>query len=201
MSQLDLPLATPGVTPRYPSAAYYYSIPELVIYKSYPSRPPTGMTDEQYLDWLRKQEPEIAFDPARLRTQQDWIKAGEIVFYAPTSLSETGGRGRRNVRPWFIRSKGHPEKGPSACASCHIQVREDGTAIAGAPLGAGTPTDAFITPWPPLEGEPLAARNAGLKRDFTAPWLNPDPNADFALAPLVHLPAGAASRSSAMKDA
>jgi len=54
MSQLDLPLATPGATPRYPSASYYYSIPELVIYKSYPSRPPSGMTEEQYLDWLRR---------------------------------------------------------------------------------------------------------------------------------------------------
>src|SRR5579871_221590 len=86
MSKLDLPLATPGATPKYPPANYYYSIPELVIYKSYPSRPPAGMSEEQYTEWLGKQEPEIAFHPESLRTREDWIRAGEVVFYAPMSL-------------------------------------------------------------------------------------------------------------------
>jgi hypothetical protein len=195
MNQLDLPLATRGVTPRYLSASYYYSIPELVIYKSYPSRPPSGMPDEQYLDWLRKQEPEIAFDPASLHTQQDWIKAGEMVFYAPMSLTAAGTGTRRNTwRPWFIRTKGQLEKGPSACASCHVQVREDGTLVPGAPGGAGTPGQEFRTVWPKLEGEQLAAREAAMKRDFAAPWLNPDPNANLELVPLLNLRNGMLAR-------
>ena len=98
MSRLDLPLATPGTTPRYPSASYYYGIRELVIYKPYPSCPLSGMAEERYLDWLRKQEPEIAFDPERLHTQEDWIKAGEIVFYEPMSLTTAGVQGGRNSR-------------------------------------------------------------------------------------------------------
>jgi hypothetical protein len=162
MSRLDLPLATPAATPRYPSADYYYSIPEVVIYKSYASRPPAGMTEKEYLDWLRNQEPQIAFNPENLRTEEDWIKAGELVFYAPMSLTTVGAQsGRNSWRPWFIRTKGQLEKGLSACASCHVQVREDGTLIVGAPNGAGTPGEEFPKNWPKLEGEELAAR----KRD------------------------------------
>ena len=33
-----------------------------------------------YLDWLKQQEPEIIFDPAKLHTKEDWIAAGKIVF-------------------------------------------------------------------------------------------------------------------------
>lgn len=184
MSKLDLPLATPGVTPRYPPASYYYSIPELVIYKSYPSRPPAGMTKERYLEWLREQQPEIAFDPGQLHTQEDWIKAGEIVFYAPMSLSTASAQTGLNAwRPWFIRTKGQLEKGPSACASCHVQVREDGTLLAGAPNGAGTPGQEFPRAFAKLEGEQLVARKAAMQRDFATPWLIPDPNAILDLVP------------------
>lgn len=193
MSRLDLPLATPTATPRYPSGSYYYSIPELVIYKSYPSRPPSGMTEEQYLDWLRKQEPELAFDPGRLHTQEEWIKAGEIVFYAPMSLTTTGAQNGRNTwRPWFIRTRGQLEKGPSACASCHVQIRDDGTLIAGAPNGAGMPGQDFPRGRAILGGEQSAARDAELKRDFGAPWLNPDPNA--GIDPLIPLRNGMLAR-------
>jgi hypothetical protein len=195
MSRLDLPLATPAATPRYPPAAYYYSIPELVIYKSYPSRPPAGMTEDQYLDWIRKQEPEIAFHPERLRTQEDWIRAGELVFYAPMSLTTAGARaGRNQWRRWFVRTKGQLEKGPSACASCHVQLRDDGTIIPGAPFGAAMPGEEISTGRAELQGDQLAARNARLKREFAAPWLNPDPNANLELLPLLKLRNGMATR-------
>jgi hypothetical protein len=46
------------------------------IYKSYaiyhPSKEPAG-----YLDWLREQEPQLAFDSAQLQTEADWISAGK----------------------------------------------------------------------------------------------------------------------------
>ena len=169
MSRLDLTLATPSATPRYPSASYYYSIPELVIYKSYSSRPPGGMPEEQYLEWIGKQEPEIAFLPDRLHTQEDWIRAGELVFYAPTAFTTTGVRGGRNQwRPWFIRTKGQLEKGLSACASCHVQLREDGAIVPGAPFGAGMPGQE-VPRAAKLDGEQLAARKEAMKRDFGAP--------------------------------
>ncbi len=39
------------------------------------------------MEWLKKQQPEIAFDPSELKTREDWIKAGEVVFNTPTSHS------------------------------------------------------------------------------------------------------------------
>jgi hypothetical protein len=40
-----------------------------------PGREPAG-----YMEGLKQKEPEIGFDPSRLRTKQDWINAGEVVF-------------------------------------------------------------------------------------------------------------------------
>lgn len=153
MSQLDSPLASPGATPHYPPASYYHRIPELVIYKSYPSRPPSAMTEEQYLDWLPKQEPEIAFDPERLRTQEDWIKAGELVFDAPMSLTTAGARsGRSQWRPWFIRTKGQLEKGPSKSTSARTPAaansQEAGSGT-GSPVMRKAP---FLVPVPTTHG-------------------------------------------------
>ena len=194
LRELDLPLATPGATPKYPPATYYYSVPEMVIYKSYPGRAPAGMTDDQYLAWLQTREPENAFDPAQLRTREDWIRAGERVFYAPTSYISEGVRnGRNQWRPWFIRKKGLLEKGLSACASCHVQLKEDGTVIPGAPFGAGMPGEQAASPRN-LEGDPLRDLHQRLRREFGTPWLDPDPNSRFELWPLIRLRSGMVSR-------
>src|ERR1043166_4767378 len=84
VATLEVPLANPKYSPSHVSSEAYYKIPARVLYKSYPiyhpDREPAG-----YMEWLKKQEPEVAFDPANLKTQDDWIKAGELVFNAPTS--------------------------------------------------------------------------------------------------------------------
>ncbi|HWC99056.1 MAG TPA: di-heme oxidoredictase family protein [Candidatus Sulfopaludibacter sp.] len=187
LRELELPLATRSATPVYPSASYYYSVPELVIYKSYPSQRPAGMSEEQYMQWLAAREPETAFDAAQLHTQEDWIRAGERVFYAPMSFSTEGARdGRNQWRPWFIRKKGQLEKGVNACASCHVQVRQDGSLVAGAPFDAGVPgRQAGLNRVLP-QGEQLRLLNLGLKRDFATPWLDPDPNSRYELWPSIH---------------
>ena len=87
MEELEVPLADPIASPKHISAADYYRIPEIRIYKGYPIYAP-GKEPPGYLDWLKKQEPEIIFDSSQLKTEADWIKAGEIVFHAelfPTS--------------------------------------------------------------------------------------------------------------------
>ena len=52
------------------------------IYKSYliyaPGKEPPG-----YFEKLKELEPEIVFDQEKLKTEEDWIRAGETVFDAP----------------------------------------------------------------------------------------------------------------------
>src|SRR5215216_3355917 len=82
MASLEIPLADPAGSPVHVSADYYYRIPERPLYKSYPVYAP-GKEPPGYEEWLKQQEPEMAFDASRLKTEADWIKAGEIVFEAP----------------------------------------------------------------------------------------------------------------------
>ena len=89
IASLELPLANPVGSPKHVSADYYYRIPVRPIYKQYrrlsARRRPAG-----YFEWLRQQEPEMIWGEDKdgqkhappLKTEADWIKAGEIVFDA-----------------------------------------------------------------------------------------------------------------------
>jgi hypothetical protein len=69
----------PGVYPVHLPSKPYYQIPAPPIYRSYPiyhpSKEPPG-----YLDWLRRQEPQVVFDAAKLHTRADWEAADKLVF-------------------------------------------------------------------------------------------------------------------------
>src|SRR5690349_4770397 len=82
---LEVPLAKPKISPVHISERDYYAIPTRTIYRSYPvyhpSREPAG-----YRDWLKQQEPQVAFDASKLKTNEDWTRAGELVFNAPVSF-------------------------------------------------------------------------------------------------------------------
>src|SRR5262249_14950786 len=83
MAELELPLANATASPKQVSADYYYRIPVRPIYKSYPVYAP-GKEPTGYQEWLKQQAPETeVFDISKLKTEADWIKAGEIVFDAP----------------------------------------------------------------------------------------------------------------------
>jgi hypothetical protein len=61
LASLEVPLAEPEFSPQHISASYYYGIPVRPIYKSYPIYAP-GKEPANYLEWLKQQQPEIAFD-------------------------------------------------------------------------------------------------------------------------------------------
>src|SRR5215470_6242257 len=65
VASLEVPLANPRYSPVHVSSDYYYRMPVRPIYKSYPIYAP-GKEPLGYMDWLKQQEPEIAFDPAKL---------------------------------------------------------------------------------------------------------------------------------------
>ena len=138
LANLELPLANPASSPKHISAEYYYRIPVRPIYKSYPIYAP-GKEPPGYLERLGKLDPQITFDAAKLRTEQDWIKAGELVFDAPIELVSSGTLVAEVRDPaWYeknhvpvtrdgifpnmqyvVREKGKVEVGILSCAHCH----------------------------------------------------------------------------------
>jgi hypothetical protein len=192
MATLEVPLAQAAASPKQIPADYYYRIPLRPIYKSYavyaPGKEPLG-----YLEWLKQQEPETAFNASELKTEADWIKAGEIVFDSPIFYDtlvraadvrdplwyeKTGAQAARDgTLPWFryvVREKGKVELGTISCAMCHTRVMSDGSVVKGAQGNF------------PFEqaGEFSAKQSFTLERMlnferafFAAPWIQPDPMA------------------------
>ena len=197
MASLEVPLADESASPVHASADYYYQIPVRPIYKSYPIYAP-GKEPPGYFERLKEQAPEMVFDAAQLKTENDWIKAGEIVFDAPIAYDfiinpayvrdaawyqQTGTQQtKEGIVPFFryvVREKGKVEVGWLGCAMCHIRVMPDGRAIKGAQ--GNFPFDRAIAfniraTKPPLEG--FRSGEIGL---FGAPWLKAEsPEARFA---------------------
>ncbi|HLJ15253.1 MAG TPA: hypothetical protein VKV15_12205 [Bryobacteraceae bacterium] len=209
ITTLELPLANPRYSAIHVSEETYYRIPERVIYKNYPVYYP-GREPAGYMEWLRNRKPEIAFVPSQLKTHGDWVKAGELVFNAPTSYNpvffsaadvrdplfykQTGmpvaADGTIPFARWVIRQKGVVELGSMGCNTCHTRVLADGTVVPGAQ--GNNPND--------REGArmlQLAAKAAGpasilthiraFARQFEMPWLPDDPNARVETMPLNEL--------------
>ena len=155
MSTLEIPLSNRTSSPKQIPAEYYYRIPVRPIYKSYPVYGP-GKEPAGYLESLRQLEPVITFDPTKLKTREDWVKAGEEVFEAPITTGRLGSFNnasdlylqdpqwfertkapltRDGILPFYryvIAEKGKVEIGILACAMCHTRVMPDGTVIKGA---------------------------------------------------------------------
>ena len=140
LEQMDVPVSQPAYSQKAVSPDYYYRIPVTPIYKSYPVYA-QGLAPAGYMEKLQRLPPELAFDPARLKTKEDWIRAGEIVFDAPTAYgaevnmeeiastawySATGVPiAKDGTVPWVryvIRGTGNVEVGNLSCGFCHTRV-------------------------------------------------------------------------------
>jgi hypothetical protein len=84
LDRLDVPVPAPAYSHIAVSPDYYYRIPVATIYKSYPVYAP-GRAPAGYMEKLKRLPPQLVFDPSRLRTKEDWTKAGELVFDAPAA--------------------------------------------------------------------------------------------------------------------
>jgi hypothetical protein len=158
IATLEIPLADPKSSPRHVPAEYYYQIPVRPIYKSYIVYA-AGHEPPGYMEWLKQQEPEIIWDDKghrpQLKTEEDWIKAGELVFDAPIKYGGTGGSEATDLHvrdpnfledtrapvaqdgtlPSFryvVAKKGEVRIGILACGMCHTRVMADGTVLKGA---------------------------------------------------------------------
>jgi hypothetical protein len=195
-----LPVADSSVTVTQISSDYYYRMPVRPVYKSYSIYHPDN-EPKNYIDWLKKQKPQITFDASKLKTKADWIKAGELVFDAPIEFVDSGSLlsevrdrdwyaknqvpiSRKGILPFMryvIREKGKVEVGILSCAMCHTRVMPDDTQIKG---GQGNfPDDRTFAYENRLEfseaqnkDKALATFRAYMKRNYAAPWLQNDPN-------------------------
>lgn len=201
VTDLELPLVSRERSPRYMTAEEYYGLKVRPLYRSYPiyvrGKEPPG-----YIEWLKQREPEVIFDPSSLRTKEDWIKAGKIVFQAPIVYSPArlspGGRdvpaafakwvSSDGVLPgsrtsYVVRKKGVVETGSTACSACHTRLMPDGSFIEGA---QGNYADGILTDVPP---GPQPARNKFLDFlwiNFGTPWIQSRAGFDVSMLAIPH---------------
>lgn len=156
MATLEVPLADPVGSPKHAPAEYYYRVPVRHIYKQYPVYAP-GREPAGYTAWLEQQDPAVIWDDRGhappLKTEADWIEAGEIVFDSPINLGVQTALTSTEVRDpsWYretgtpvakdgtvpfaryvIRKKGNVEIGAVSCGTCHTRVMPDGSILKGA---------------------------------------------------------------------
>jgi hypothetical protein len=132
IADLEVPLANPIGSPKHVHADYYYRIPVRKVYKQYPLYAP-GREPVGYKDWLAKQEPVVLRDDAdprpSLKTEADWIKAGEIVFSAPifTEADDDGVLALSDIRSkdWYLEG-GVPISRDGIVPFIHYVIREKG---------------------------------------------------------------------------
>jgi hypothetical protein len=197
IATLEVPLANAAASPIPVSADYYYRIPVRPIYKTYPvpSKEPSG-----YFERLQGLEPEIvSFDFANFKAQEEWVRAGEIVFDTPTDYDISGSPAQFRDPSYYsalgipvardgdvpyvkyvIREKGKVEVGVLACGTCHTRVMPDGSVVKGAQ--GNFPFDGTA---PELPDEALPVIRRLLKMLYAVPWLGDrDPARAFETMPL-----------------
>lgn len=194
---MHLPFPDSSIKTNPVSEEYYYQLPERVAYKTYPFYMP-GNEPKGYYEWLRKQEPEIIFNPADLKTDSDWIKAGEIIYDLPinyrimdsafqASLPDLEKHWRKGGFPTtpegalpflsiVVREKGRIEMGLGSCGTCHTKVMPDGKVLKG---GQGNfqarkfNTSLLRIEYKKLPDSVLRIRvKRVIDRVFTAPWIS-----------------------------
>jgi hypothetical protein len=191
------PVATLNVRPSHVTSSEYYSVPadNLRTYPVYhPDSEPAG-----YWEDLQKKKPEPLVDISKIRTNQDWIAAGERAFREMDSFWS------RTTDPADIALARDPRSfegrlklpdgsvfGPRwvvtptgvtlswvACSNCHRQDHPDGSITAGGPRGPRSPGVPPINPAVPgAQGSPVVLQRffAGDSlsmirwRMFSVPW-------------------------------
>ncbi len=212
MAKLEVPLADPAHSPKQVLPEYYYSIPERTLYKSYavyePSREPAG-----YWAKLQAVEPEVIWGKDAkgimhrppLKTREDWISAGKLVFSEPTVFDYGNGSAvfplvyvrtpeyfstlhipltSEGVFPfadYVVRNKGRVDLGAMSCANCHTRVLPNGAVIAGA-QGNFPFEKTFAREFYELDAafhdnpkQAEAIAHNLMRTLFSVPWLKPNP--------------------------
>jgi hypothetical protein len=178
------------------SEEYYYKLPEMKVYKSYPVRLTDMDANRKYIDSLKTLEP-VDYFQNEPKTEEDLVRVGEEVFSAPLILfpySENFFNGlkkeiesaeipvSKNIFPYYtyvVDEKSTVKVGIFSCAMCHTRVMKDGFTIKGAqgtfPMdrrdGIDAENNLKSLPIEKLQqfNEGMRAGRRGLQK---APWIN-----------------------------
>jgi mono/diheme cytochrome c family protein len=197
----EIPLADPTGSPKHVSSDYYYRIPVRPIYKGYPVYAP-GHEPPGYIEHLTQLEPIILWDDKGnaplLKTEADWIRAGELVFDSALSYNTTGKIENLRNAEWYktlgipvakdgtvpvfqyvIRTKGTVDVGGTSCAMCHTRIMPDGSILKAAQSNYPVNRAAAYgfrqgSASAPDKAKYLADLRGQVKDLHGAPWLKPD---------------------------
>lgn len=145
------PVATLNVRPRHISSQEYYSAPEHNL-RSYPVYM-AGREPEGYWDMLQRIGPQPLIVPEKLKTEEDWIEAGQRVFdeasspqltiFDPDVIAKLRSReylerqhavalpdGTLGTLRWVPTKQGVAVS-TLICGGCHILFRSDGVRLPG----------------------------------------------------------------------
>ena len=103
LATLEAPLAHTS-PPVHVSSDYYYRMHARPIFRNYPVCAP-GREPKGYWQWLQQREPEVVFDASRLKSEQDSIRAGELVFDAPILFENNVSAADVRNHEWWGQSK------------------------------------------------------------------------------------------------
>lgn len=188
VAHFEIPLAQRDRSPRYMTAAEYYALKVRPIYRSYPMYLP-GRDPAGYIESLKQKEPEVVFDPSKLRTKEDWIAAGKVVFEADIEFRPAPARPSRleglqlpvskdGVLPgfvagfrYYVRKRGVLEVGGLSCADCHTRVMPDGSLFEGAQGSENQPNPGAVARVRNATAEYLGTLRDLLWADFGVPWI------------------------------
>jgi mono/diheme cytochrome c family protein len=190
------PVASLNVRPRHFSEKEYYSAPvdnlrTCPIY--YPGREPQG-----YWEFLQKVGPQPLIEPDKIKTEADWIEAGQRVFdeldvpnmrnydaqlIESMRSAEIHEKMKTPMAPdgtlagvrWIPTSKGI-SVGLTNCGGCHTRYLENGLRVNGAPANVGGPSQIgkigfFAASVLPLEGD---TPGMAYYRNYGVPWIKDD---------------------------
>lgn len=152
LKSMHLPLPDSSITVNPVSEDFYYNTPVRTPYRSYPLYMP-GREPAGYFEWLKQQDPEVVLDTDQLKTEADWIRAGEIIYDMPQAYQvidssfklllpalgriwqgfqlQTTPTGEIPFVSIVIREKGRLELATQSCGMCHTKIMPDGSLLKG----------------------------------------------------------------------
>jgi hypothetical protein len=193
-----LPLVDRSIEVKPIAEEVFYKIPDRVAYKTYSFYMP-GKEPKGYYEWLIQQQPEIVFDASKIKSEEDWIKAGEVIYNMPQAIgsfidSVGDMQGvqqfgdllnsihapitKDGVVPFVqlvVRQKGKIELGFFACALCHNRVMPDGSVLEGGqgnfPFDHwwGTTIKSQIKQM--TDSEAMVRKSEIFRQFYSAPWI------------------------------